>query len=147
MGKSNFMRCEGKKKALFLVSSCLVGLATRYDGQTKKNDECLHFLQGKLWLPICPEQLGGLTTPRPAADIVGGDGGAVLDGTARVVTKEGIDVSAQFIRGARQVVTIARQQDVCGVCLKARSPSCAVHGQQGVTAALLSRLGFSLYEF
>lgn len=141
------MPCVEKKSPLFLVSSCLVGLATRYDGQAKRSAECWKFLQGKIWLPVCPEQLGGLATPRAAADIVGGNGEDVLDGTARVVTQGGIDVSAQFIAGAMQVLALARQHDVCGVCLKARSPSCAVHGKQGVTAALLLRHGFNIYEF
>lgn len=130
-----------------MVSSCLIGLATRYDGQIKKNDECLKFLKDKIWLPVCPEQLGGLSTPRLAADIVGGDGNAVLDDIARVVTTDGRDVSVQFVVGAQQVLAVARQQDIGGVCLKARSPSCAVNGQQGVTAALLARHGFTLYEF
>jgi uncharacterized protein YbbK (DUF523 family) len=147
MGKINFMACDEKKKPLFLVSSCLVGLASRYDGCSKKNGECLKFLEDKIWLPVCPEQLGGLATPRPAAVLVGGDGAAVLNGTAHVVTRDGIDVSTPFIIGAEQVLTIARQQGICGMCLKARSPSCAVYGQQGVTAALLARHGFSLYEF
>ena len=138
---------QRKTGTLFLVSSCLIGLASRYDGQIKKNDECLSFLENKIWLPFCPEQLGGLATPRVAADIVGGDGNAVLDGKARVVTKDGCDVSSQFIDGARQVLALTRMQHVCGVCLKARSPSCAVNGRQGVTAALLARNGFTLYEF
>ncbi|MEN8256448.1 MAG: DUF523 domain-containing protein [Thermodesulfobacteriota bacterium] len=136
-----------KKSAIFLVSSCLIGLATRYDGKTKTNDNCLQFLQGKIWLPVCPEQLGGLATPRPPADIIGGDGRAVLNGTAQVITKVGTDVSPQFVAGANQVLAIARQQKICGVCLKARSPSCSVNGNQGVTAALLERHGFALYEF
>ncbi len=143
----NFMSCKDKKRALFLVSSCLLGLATRYDGQSKTFRACLRFLEGKIWLPVCPEQLGGLSTPRPAADIVGGDGGAVLDGKAQVLTRDGIDVTSKFIAGAKQVLAIAKQQEICGICLKARSPSCAVHGQQGVTAALLARHGFTLYEF
>lgn len=141
------MAVNSPEKTLFLVSSCLVGLATRYDGCSKPNAECLQFLAGKNWLPVCPEQLGGLATPRPAADLVGGDGVAVLAGTARVVTSGGIDVSAQFVAGARQVLALARQQGACAVCLKARSPSCAVTGSPGVTAALLASHGFRLYEF
>lgn len=141
------MESDQNKTALFLVSACLVGLATRYDGQIKRNEACLKFLEGKIWLPVCPEQLGGLATPRSAADMVGGDGNAVLDGRARVVTRAGMDVSLPFIAGAQQVLAIARQQRIDGVCLKAGSPSCAVHGQQGVTAALLARHGFCLYQF
>ncbi len=141
------MASNVKNNAIYLVSGCLVGLATRYDGATKRSDDCLEFLQGKIWLPICPEQLGGLATPRPPADIVGGDGRAVLDGDAKVVTENGLDVSSQFVAGANQVLAIAGQQEICAICLKARSPSCAVSGVQGVTAALLERHGYKLYEF
>jgi uncharacterized protein YbbK (DUF523 family) len=98
------------------------------------------------WIPVCPEQLGGLSTPREAADIVGGDGADVLAGTARVLTKSGLDVTAQFIRGARQVLHIAHLQNTGMAFLKARSPSCAVHGRMGVTAALLQSAGIALIE-
>ncbi len=141
------MTIDTRIPPFFLVSSCLVGLVTRYDGQPKRNEECLHFLEDKIWLPVCPEQLGGLATPRPPAEIVGGTGADVLDGNAQVVTRCGTDVSGQFLAGAKQVLTLAKQQNICGVCLKSRSPSCGVNSLQGVTAALLARHGFSLYEF
>ncbi len=134
-------------RPLYLVSGCLVGLCTRYDGATKENPECLTRLQHAVWIPVCPEQLGGLPTPREAADIVGGDGRTVLAGRAKVLTKSGVDVTEAFIRGAEQVLKIARQQSVNGVFLKARSPSCAVSGTIGVTAALLGEAGIPLAEF
>jgi uncharacterized protein YbbK (DUF523 family) len=99
------------------------------------------------WIPICPEQLGGLPTPREAADIVGGNGIDVLGGKAQVVTKSGIDLTAKFILGAEQVLRIARSQHIGTAFLKARSPSCAVHGRIGVTAALLQLHGIQLHEF
>lgn len=131
----------------YLVSACLVGLCTRYDGQTKVNSKCLSQLKILNWIPVCPEQLGGLPTPREAADIVGGDGKDVLAGKARVVTKSGIDFTAEFIRGAEQVLHIAQLQSISMAFLKARSPSCAVHGTIGVTAALLQSSGIELKEF
>jgi uncharacterized protein YbbK (DUF523 family) len=134
-------------RSLFLVSACLVGLCTRYDGKKKPSPDCLRFLEGSTWIPVCPEQLGGLPTPRQAADIIGGDGRDVLQGRARVCTKNGEDVTASFIKGARQVLEIALLQEVSGVCLKARSPSCAVSGTRGVTAALLADHGYPLHEF
>ncbi|MBU0945016.1 MAG: DUF523 domain-containing protein [Proteobacteria bacterium] len=134
-------------RSLFLVSACLVGLCTRYDDKKKPNPDCLKFLEGSTWIPVCPEQLGGLPTPRPAADIIGGDGRDVLQGRARVCTKEGEDVTASFSKGARQVLEIALLQEISGVCLKARSPSCAVSGTLGVTAALLADHGYPLHEF
>lgn len=138
---------DSTPQSIFLVSACLVGLCTRYDGQTKPDPECLKFLRGSVCIPVCPEQLGGLPTPRPAADIIGGDGRDVLQGRARVCTKDGEDITAPFLGGASQVLQIARLHDISGVCLKARSPSCAASGTLGVTAALLADHGYRLHEF
>jgi uncharacterized protein YbbK (DUF523 family) len=132
---------------LYLVSACLVGLCTRYDKNIRSNDSCIKVLQEATWIPICPEQLGGLPTPREAADIQGGDGDDVLLGNARVITKSGADVSKAFINGAYQVLAIARSQAIEAVLLKARSPSCGISGRTGVTAALLRLHGFRLQEF
>jgi uncharacterized protein YbbK (DUF523 family) len=129
-----------------LVSACLVGLCTRYDGKIKTNPHCLTQIAASAWIPVCPEQLGGLPTPREAADIVGGDGRDVLAGTARVVSKSGIDCTAAFVRGAEQVLQIARLQNISRAVLKARSPSCAVSGKIGVTAALLQSAGIEVEE-
>ncbi len=129
-----------------LVSACLVGLCTRYDGRIKAAPNYPVPMHAMSWIPVCPEQLGGLSTPREAADIVGGDGADVLAGTARVLTKSGLDVTAQFIRGARQVLHIAQLQNIRIAFLKARSPSCAVLGRMGVAAALLQSAGIELIE-
>ena len=129
-----------------LVSASLVGLCTRYDGKTKANPGFLAEIINTTYIPVCPEQLGGLPTPREPADIVGGDGRDVLAGTARVLTKSGIDLTAEYIRGAQQVLQIARLQNISMAFLKARSPSCAVHGKIGVTAALLQSAGIEVAE-
>lgn len=134
-------------QSVFLVSACLVGLCTRYDGTINPDAKCKDFLKDSIWIPVCPEQLGGLPTPRPAADIMDGNGHGVLEGSATVCTKEGEDMTAPFIQGAKQVLQIAKAHEIQGVCLKARSPSCAVSGTIGVTAALLHNNGFKLYEF
>ncbi len=133
--------------SICLVSACLVGLCTRYDGQIKAAPDCLAQIKTIHWIPICPEQLGGLPTPREAADIVGGDGKDVLAGRAKVITKQGVDVTAEFIRGAEQVLKIVRLHNISKAFLKARSPSCAVHGKIGVTTALLQSVGIELTEF
>lgn len=134
---------------IILVSACLVGFACRYDGKVKANPACQKELVrlGAIWLPFCPEQLGGLSTPRDAADIVDGDGNDVLSGHARVITGNGMDVTDAFCLGAEQVLAMAEQQAVTAVFLKARSPSCAVSSPMGVTAALLARHGYQLREF
>jgi uncharacterized protein YbbK (DUF523 family) len=132
---------------IFLVSSCLAGLCTRYDGQIRPDDGCIDRLKNAIWIPVCPEQLGGLPTPREAADISDGDGNRVLKGRAQVLTKSGIDLTNQFIKGAEQVLKIAQSQKVTAVLLKSKSPSCAVAGTIGVTAALLQKHGFDLQEY
>lgn len=130
-----------------IVSSCLAGLCTRYDGTTKSYPACLHELEKYNWIPVCPEQLGGLPTPREAAVLYGGDGHDVLSGKARVITNRGVDVTKNFIRGAQQVAKLIRCRQITTAILKARSPSCAVSGIPGVTAALLAQEGIKLLEF
>jgi uncharacterized protein YbbK (DUF523 family) len=106
---------------------------------------------------VCPEQLGGSPTPRTPAELLGGAGGEVLDGRAAAVTADGRDLSEVFLRGASEVLAIARITGARVAVLKARSPSCGVgntydgtfsHRLQpgsGVTAALLERCGMALY--
>ncbi len=134
-------------KSVFLVSACLVGLRTRYDCQVKKHAQCIAELEGMQWIPVCPEQLGGLPTPRDPADLIDGDGFDVLDGTAKVVTRNGKDVTDNFIVGAQQVLEIARQQKIHGAYMKSKSPSCGLTPKIGVTAALLKKEGYLVREF
>jgi uncharacterized protein YbbK (DUF523 family) len=138
---------QTNNQPLFLVSACLLGLCTRYDAQIKKNESCMQRLKNATWIPVCPEQLGGLPTPRDAADIINGDGHDVLTGNARVMTQTGQNVTPQFIAGAKQILTIASSQRVNAVFLKKGSPSCGVTSPCGVTAAILSQHGFNLEEF
>ncbi len=130
-----------------LVSACLTGLCTRYDGRSKPSPECRRLLAQYHWIPVCPEQLGGLPTPRTPADLAGGDGFAVLAGTARVIDREGQDCTGRFLLGARQTLAIARAQDIRLALLKAGSPSCGVHSRTGVTAALLLHNRIHCLEF
>jgi uncharacterized protein YbbK (DUF523 family) len=138
---------------VFLVSACLVGIPCRYDGGNCPNDQLQASAARGDVLPICPEVVGGLPTPRPPAEIQGGDGGDVLEGQARVVNIEGKDVTAEFLAGAQEALRVARRWRIKEAILKAQSPSCGV-GQihdgsfsgrlvegDGVTAALLKREG------
>jgi len=135
-----------KTMKIYLVSACLIGLQTRYDGGIMQSAACRKAVAGAVCIPVCPEQLGGLPTPRVAADLVGGDGREVLAGKARVITRNGEDVTRNFILGAKQVLEIARQYDVTKILLKARSPSCGQTPAIGVTAALLKSEGFEVVE-
>ena len=130
----------------YIVCACLLGLKTRYDGKMIPSTACQKTVEGGICIPVCPEQLGGLSTPRTAADLIGGDGHDVLAGSARVITRTGQDITENFILGAKQVLEIARQQDITKVFLKARSPSCGLAPKIGVLAALLKEEGYSIVE-
>lgn len=130
-----------------LVSACLVGLCTRYDGRSKPCSACMKALSGLHFVPICPEQLGGLPTPRPPAMLWGGDGFAVLDNRARVLDIQGRDLSAAFLLGADMTLALARMQGITRAFLKSGSPSCGTGASPGVTAALLIREGLQVVSF
>ncbi|WP_434696507.1 DUF523 domain-containing protein [Pseudomonas sp. Z1-14] len=142
-----------------LVSRCLLGHRVRYDGGASGPFDLLqHWLDEGRVVPLCPEVAGGLPTPRPAAEIPGGQGARVLDGNAAVITTEGEDVSAQFLSGAYQALALVREHGIRIAVLKANSPSCGnlltydgtfsgvkVSGE-GVTAALLKRNGVRVFS-
>jgi len=138
-----------------LVSACLAGLPCRYDGRSKPDPEVVALVDAGDAVPVCAEQLGGMDTPRPPAEIVGGDGHDVLAGRARVLTDSGEDVTEEFLRGARATADLARAHGVEAAILQARSPSCGcgriydgshsgtlVEGD-GVLAALLQTVGIT----
>ncbi len=138
-----------------LVSACLLGLHTRYDGQTKGNQRVLDYLdeQGLVPVPVCPEQLAGLPTPRPATRFAKGDGRDVLDGNGTIVNDAGAEMNTPFLLGAAEVLKIARISGAKEALLKERSPSCGVHqvyleesivAGQGVASALLRRNGLKV---
>ena len=111
-----------------IVSACLLGRPCRYDGAIKTSEATQDLVerirgQGGEMISVCPEELGGLGTPRPAAELRGGDGAAVLAGAARVERiSDGQDVTAAFLRGARRAWSLGRGAETA--LLKARSPSC-----------------------
>ncbi|MDZ4774296.1 MAG: DUF523 domain-containing protein [Planctomycetota bacterium] len=138
-----------------LVSACLLGRECRHDGRAKTD----HVLQRELVannfvaVPFCPEEHGGLGTPRPSAWIERESADAVLDGRDRVVTSDGSDVTRAFVSGAEGAHTLCRLHDLKRAYLKSRSPSCGVDDTHvagtavagpGVTSALLRRHGIEL---
>jgi uncharacterized protein YbbK (DUF523 family) len=138
---------------MILVSACLCGMHCRYDGSARPDDEILAMLQRGEAIPVCPEQLGGLTTPRPPAEIKQGDGEAVLRGEARVYSAQGQDVTGAFITGAEETLRLARICNAERVILKSKSPSCGcgvvydgtfsgtLRQGDGVTSAMLKQCG------
>jgi uncharacterized protein YbbK (DUF523 family) len=144
---------ERSDKKVKIVSACLMGCQCRYDKKDNRVEQIEQLVKDGKAVPVCPEQLGGLPTPRPPAEIVGGDGFDVLDGKARVIDDRGNDVTADFIQGAQQALRIAQTAGAAEAVLKERSPSCgsaAIYDGTfsktkrtgvGVTAALFIRNG------
>jgi uncharacterized protein YbbK (DUF523 family) len=139
-----------------LVSACLIGMCTTFRGGANARNVFEELVAAGKAVPFCPEQLGGLPTPRPPAEIVGGTGEDVLDGRARVVTSDGADVTENYLRGAHETLRLAQLVGADEVILKERSPSCGVERVHdgtfsgttipgsGVTTALLRRHGFKV---
>ena len=136
-----------------LVSLCLLGCPCRYDGQSRPREEVLARLSNEPMIPVCPENLAGMPTPRPKVYIERGTGEDVLDHTSRVLRDDGHDVTADVLRA---VQGICRQAEVFGVeraYLAERSPSCGVEVTAGpdgarpgpgVLAAALRRAGIEV---
>ncbi len=130
-----------------LISACLLGCRCRYDGGSKPHPVAEKLAQRHELVPVCPEQLGGLSTPRPPAERRG-------DG---VVTAAGGDVTEQYRRGAEEAVRLCKLMGCQAAVLKERSPSCgsgeiydgAFSGRlskgDGVTAAALKAAGIPVY--
>ncbi len=136
-----------------LVSACLLGVKCNFEGKSWLDPKVLEeFKKGGLF-PVCPEVLGGLPIPRVPAEIVDGDGYAVLEGKASVINIEGKDVTCEFIKGAYEVLKILRVIGAQEAWLIEKSPSCG-YGNifdgtfsgkfkegDGVTVALLKKNG------
>ena len=129
-----------------LVSACLLGVCCRYDGGSKAYPGIEQLARQHTLVPVCPEQLGGLPTPRPPAERRGD----------RVVTRSG-DVTEQYRRGAEEALKLCKLLGCEAAVLKERSPSCgrgAVYDGtftgtlvpgDGVTAELLAAHGIPVY--
>ena len=141
-----------------LASACLAGKKCRYDGSAKPNDSIMELLGKKEIMVACPEAMAGLRIPRPPAEIRGGDGFDVLNGTAKVYNREGKEVTGEFLQGAQRLLAFVRQNEIGEVWLKAKSPSCGVtriydgtfrgvlRDGCGVTCALLQKSGIKVVE-
>ncbi|MBI0581215.1 DUF523 domain-containing protein [Neobacillus cucumis] len=141
---------------MILVSSCLAGLDVRYNGTNCLNDKISKLVEENKAITICPELLGGFSTPREPAEIIGGNGEDVLDGNAKVVDKSGKDVTQLYIKGAYSTLEQAIELNATLVVLKENSPSCGsstiYNGEftgkkimgLGVTSALLKRNGLKV---
>lgn len=148
---------SGDSRQPVIVSACLLGIKARYDGTDARSEEAIRRLAGRLIIPVCPEQLGGLPTPRTRASIQPGEGSDVLAGRSYVINSDGEDVTSRFIAGAQAVLQIARLTGATEAFLKEKSPSCGMNcikngdkediAGSGVTAALLKEAGITIEGF
>ena len=150
---------------MYLVSACLLGLKTRFDRGDNLLPSLLALAEQGLLIPVCPEQLGGLATPRLPAEITGQGGGEAVirftegeESRAKVMNQHGEEVTAAFMKGAQETLRLAGLLPIKGAILKQSSPSCGtdciydgtfqkkkIKGK-GVTAALLASHGFTLFD-
>lgn len=142
---------------MYLISACLCGVNCKYSGENNLNKDCLKLLEEDQAILICPEQLGGLTTPRNPAEITGGTAKSIVDkGVGRVITKEGEDVTESFIKGANETINIAKLSGTVAAILKEGSPSCGCNyiydgsfsgikkEGDGITAYMLKEAGIEV---
>jgi uncharacterized protein YbbK (DUF523 family) len=142
---------------MYLISACLCGVNCKYSGKNNLNKDCLKLLEQDEAILICPEQLGGLTTPRNPAEIIDGTAKSIVnDGVGKVVTSEGEDVTKSFIKGAKETIEIAKASGTVAAILKEGSPSCGCNhiydgsfsgkkiNGEGITSYLLKESGIEV---
>jgi uncharacterized protein YbbK (DUF523 family) len=137
---------------MVLVSACLAGFNTRYDGTNCGHPEIIEMVVAGKAIPLCPEQLGGLPTPRTAIGFINGDGSDLMRGEkgARAIGLDGNDYSQNLLRGANEILRIAKMFHIKKAIFKEGSPSCGVfkvwvNSEKvegcGVTTAILKKNG------
>ncbi len=99
---------------MILISACLAGVNCRYDGENCYNEKIMELVKNGEAILVCPEQLGGLSTPRVPAEIING----------KVITKDGIDVTEEYKKGATEVLKLAKCLNINKAIFKSKSPSC-----------------------
>ena len=131
-----------------MVSACLTGENCKYNGGNNRNDKVIKLMAGNEVISVCPEQMGGLPTPRVSSEI--------CDGI--VMSKDGKNVDREFRLGAARCLEIARARKPDLIILQSRSPSCGVKQRydgsfsgtlvkgSGVTAQLLIENGFQVID-
>ena len=105
---------------MIFVSACLAGINCKYSGGNNFNQKIFDMVKEGKAIPICPEQLGGLETPRNPAEI------RIVDGIQHVIDNKGNDLTKQFEKGAKEVIEFAKQLGVKSFILQPRSPSCGI---------------------
>ena len=147
------------KKGKVLVSSCLIGINSQWDSGEKRNEKLIGLVKSGSAVFMCPEQAGGMPTPREPSEIeYGKTAKDILVGAGRVLTKSGRDVTKEFVDGAKQVLALCKELGITTAVLKEKSPSCGsiktydgtftgtkISGK-GITAELLTQHGIQVYS-
>jgi len=135
------------KNEKILISACLAGINCKYNGGNNENSKIITLIKNGNAILVCPEQLGGLTTPRVSAERL----------EDKVVTKDERDVTEEYNRGADEVLKLAQKLNIKKAILKSRSPSCgkgkiydgtfshSLIDNDGVTAELLRKNGIKVF--
>lgn len=135
-----------------LVSACLLGLNCKYSGGNNYNEKVVELIQKYRIIPVCPEQMAGLCTPRSSCEI------EQNNNIRSVINKDGIDLTESFIHGAEETLKIANLFDETIAILKSKSPSCGSEliydgtfsGKlklgTGITAEMLMKNGIKVYN-
>ncbi len=131
-----------------LVSACLLGENCKYNGGNNYQEKVAKYVEGHEVIPVCPEVLGGLSTPRDPVEIVNG----------KAINKCGVDVDKEFVRGAESATELAKKENIDMAILQSRSPSCGsnqiydgtfsgklIKGQ-GKFAEMLRKSGFKVVD-
>lgn len=135
---------------MILVSACLCGVNCKYNGKNNLNEEMLELLKKGEVLLVCPEQMGGLETPRNPSEI------KIINNEVKVFMKDGRDVTENYKKGAEEVLRLAKELNIKKAILKKKSPSCGcgeiydgtftdkLISGNGITAALLLENGIEV---
>lgn len=133
-------------KEKILVSACLAGVNCQYNGENNENEKIIELIKNKDVILVCPEQMGGLKTPRTPAERK----------DDKVITKENIDVTKEYQKGAEETLKLAQKFNIKTAILKSKSPSCGKNkiydgtfshtlvDRNGVTAELLKKNGINV---
>ncbi|MBE6151228.1 MAG: DUF523 domain-containing protein [Firmicutes bacterium] len=103
---------------MILISACLCGVNCKYNGKNNLNEECLELLKKGEAILVCPEQMGGLETPRNPSEI------KIVNGEVKVFMNDGTDVTENYKRGAEEVLKLAKELNVKKAIFRKKSPSC-----------------------
>lgn len=109
---------------MILVSACLIGINCKYNGYNNKNEKVIQYLKDKQFIIACPEQLGGMSTPRDPSEIIELDTDDIIKGQTIVISNKSLDVTNKFKQGAKEALKIANIYNCKEAILKDGSPSC-----------------------